>query len=381
MSLTAPFYDASPLILPDDGQDDNRQTNMAQVVADKLALNWVRDYFTYKPVAGLEPGGVQDVDDVGEDVSDLEDEDQTVDESSIESRQRMVTSSESQYIKLEYVADKWKLPVTFSKQFFHPLVTADVLHQNVAVAVGNITQDYDTLEVLLLNKARFHTPANESSTISDYYVHCHRDYQLGKRGSLTNVQHTSCFSGVLYNECGGQQGYGRIAAILLLRWKTRRQQGPPLVGHRHDFIVIPLVPVETPSYLPYPLYTMALDPLEYSYTPQDRIVESCLVVMAAGFGSEVLGMESTEMYAVQGSPVLFYVFDRDRFLYPKTGQKIPMSESDFVDLDADNGLHLMPADEAGRCKVFLPTDELIANQLEMKLTDYMEYADGVVSDV
>ena len=120
--------------------------------------------------------------------SDLEDEDRTVDESSIESGLRMVTSSESQYIKLEYVADKWKLPVTFSKQFFHPLVTADVLHQNVAVAVGKITEDYDTLEALLLNKARFHTPPNESSTTSDYYVHCQRDYQLGKRGSLTNVQ-------------------------------------------------------------------------------------------------------------------------------------------------------------------------------------------------
>jgi hypothetical protein len=287
----------------------------------------------------------------------------------------MVTSSESQYIKLEYVADKWKLPVTFSKQFFHPLVTADVLHQNVAVAVGKITEDYDTLEALLLNKARFHTPPNESSTTSDYYVHCQRDYQLGKRGSLTNVQHTSSFSGVVYNECGGQQGYGRIAAILLLRWKNRRLRGPPLVGHRHDFIVIPLVPVETPSYLPYPLYTMALDPLEFSYTPQDRIVESCLVVIAAGFGSEALGMETTEMYEVQDSPVLFYVFDRDRFPYPRT-----ISEKDFVNLDADNGLELMPTEEGGRCKVFLTTDELISNQMELNLTEYMQYADGLVSD-
>ena len=366
--------------MPDDGQDDNRQTNIAQVVVEKLALNWVRHYFTYKPVAGLEPGGAQGVGDAGEDVSDLEDEDRTVDESSIESGLRMVTSSESQYIKLEYVADKWKLPVTFSKQFFHPLVTADVLHQNVAVAVGKITEDYDTLEALLLNKARFHTPPNESSTTSDYYVHCQRDYQLGKRGSLTNVQHTSSFSGVVYNECGGQQGYGRIAAILLLRWKNRRLRGPPLVGHRHDFIVIPLVPVETPSYLPYPLYTMALDPLEFSYTPQDRIVESCLVVIAAGFGSEALGMETTEMYEVQDSPVLFYVFDRDRFPYPRTSKAVPLSEEDFVNLDADNGLELMPTEEGGRCKVFLTTDELISNQMELNLTEYMQYADGLVSD-
>jgi len=260
------------------------------------------------------------------------------------------------------------------------LVTADVLHQNVAVAVGKITEDYDTLEALLLNKARFHTPPNESSTTSDYYVHCQRDYQLGKRGSLTNVQHTSSFSGVVYNECGGQQGYGRIAAILLLRWKNRRLRGPPLVGHRHDFIVIPLVPVETPSYLPYPLYTMALDPLEFSYTPQDRIVESCLVVIAAGFGSEALGMETTEMYEVQDSPVLFYVFDRDRFPYPRTSKAVPLSEKDFVNLDADNGLELMPTEEGGRCKVFLTTDELISNQIELNLTEYMQYADGLVSD-
>jgi len=363
------------LILLAGGQDDNRQMNMARVVVERLALNWVRSYFTYEPVDELEPVREEVVGDGEEDVSDLEDEDNTSDESTVESRQRMVTSSESEYIKLEYVEEKWKLPETYSKQFFHPLVTADVLHSNVEIAVGNITEDYDTLEVLLLNKARFHTPADGSNAASDYYVHCHRDYQLGKRGSLTNVQYTSCFSGVLYNECGGQQGYGRIAVILLLRWKTRRQYGPPLVGHRHDFIVIPLVPVETPSYLPYPLYTMELDPRHFSYTPQDRIVESCLAVIAAGFGSEAIGMESTEMYGVAGSPILFYVLDRDRFQYPKLGQSNPLSEKHFVDMHADNGPEVMPAGEGRRCKVFLPTEELVDIQMELKLTDYMQYAD------
>jgi hypothetical protein len=95
------------LILLAGGQDDNRQMNMARVVVERLALNWVRSYFTYEPVDELEPVREEVVGDGEEDVSDLEDEDNTSDESSVESRQRMVTSSESEYIKLEYVAEKW----------------------------------------------------------------------------------------------------------------------------------------------------------------------------------------------------------------------------------------------------------------------------------
>jgi hypothetical protein len=119
---------------------------------------------------------------------------------------------------------------------------------------------------------------------------------------------------------------------------------------------------------------MELDPRQFSYTPQDRIVESCLAVIAAGFGSEAIGMESTEMYGVAGSPILFYVLDRDRFQYPKLGQSNPLSEKHFVDMHADNGPEVMPAGEARRCKVFLPTEELVDIQMEFKLTDYMQYA-------
>jgi hypothetical protein len=359
-------------------QDDNRQMNMAQVVVSKLALSWVRSYFGYEDVHGSEPATTLGDDSDGEeDVGDLEDEELTVDGDTLESRQRSVSSKESQYITLIFddVTRVWKLPATTQKEFFHPLLTDDVLSDQVKIAVGNVKESYDILEVLLLNKARFHSPDDASDRDSDYYLHCHRNYPIGRRGSVANVQYTSCFSGVLYNENGGRQSYGRIAAILLLRWKTGVNAGHPWFGHRHDFIVIPVVEVDTPSYLPYPLYKMETDPMEFSYTPQERVVECCLVVLAAGFGTEALGMETKEMFINETRPVLFYVFDRDRFRYPKPNQLTPLTETHFVDETSDNTPCVMPAGEGESCKVFLPTDKLQAIQLRLGLTEFLRYAD------
>jgi len=359
-------------------QDDNRQMNMAHVVANKLALRWVRSYFGYDDVSGLESATFGDDSDGEDNVdSNIEDEELTVDGDTVESRQRFVSSRESQYMSLIFddASSKWRVPATFQKEFFHPLLTADVLAQQVGVAVGNIKESYDILEVLLLNKARFHSPDAASDSDSDYYLHCRRDFPMGRRGSVANVQYTSCFSGVLYNECGGAQSYGRIAAILLLRWKTGATVGhSSWHGHRHDFIVIPVVEVDIPSYLPYPLYKMETDPMEFSYTPQERIVECCLVVLAAGYGSEALGMETKEMFDNEARPVLFYVFDKDRFRYPKPKQLEPLCETDFVDLTPDNAPYVMPAGEQESCKVFLPSDKLQAIQLRLGLTEFLEYA-------
>ena len=103
-------------------------------------------------------------------------------------------------------------------------------------------------------------------------------------------------------------------------------------------------------------------------------MECCLVVLAAGYGSEALGMETKEMFDNEARPVLFYVFDKDRFRYPKPKQLEPLCETDFVDLTPDNAPYVMPAGEQESCKVFLPSDKLQAIQLRLGLIEFFEYA-------
>ena len=104
--------------------------NMAHVVANKLALRWVRSYFGYDDVTGLEAATFGDDSDGEDNVdSDIEDEELTVDGDTVESRQRFVSSRESQYMSLiifDDASSKWRLaslPATFQKEFFHPLLT------------------------------------------------------------------------------------------------------------------------------------------------------------------------------------------------------------------------------------------------------------------